>query len=305
VHSRPPDGERDFAPAFPPKTYSTPAFDGNLPSSHYEMILARSMHLSQRREEGDKLDFRMRADFPVTVISKNYDSGETTTDTWTNSFQDSGEANYDYRMATQSMRPEPVSGVYGTGVILPEINLGRHTVDLEIERKPVELTLSATPGKGNTIRFNNKILVDGVDRSKLFKVHRLERDWFLMEDPTGVHQGWEMVNDWRDVTDDGNLSAERDVSFDSFFPPKSPRSAWGDRLYAAEFLDAVERFPELGFLYHVVALVTNEKGAPPMEIVVLSPEKMDADRWCELFQREKFREQDLKGLEELTKKNFR
>jgi hypothetical protein len=59
-----------------------------------------------------------------------------------------------------------------------------------------------------------------------------------------------LVNYWRDITDDGNRAAERNVSFDSFFPPKFPRGTWGNRLYITEFLDTVERLPGLGFLYH-------------------------------------------------------
>jgi hypothetical protein len=205
------------------------------------------------------------------------------------------------------VRPEPVSGVYGTGVILPEINLSRHTIDLDIARKPVKLTLSASPGKGkgSTIRFNNKILVDGVDRSKLFKVHRLERDWFLMGDPLdpSTYHDFEVVNDWHDVTDDGNLAAEREVSFDSFFPPKSPRSAWGDRLYIAEFLDTVERLPEFGFLYHVVLMQT-EEGSKTVLIDAFASEEVGTDKWCELFSREEFLPADIPLKNVLTTKNF-
>jgi hypothetical protein len=40
-------------------------------------------------QKGDRLEFSIRAKFPVTVVSRNYDSGETTSDTRTCSFQDS------------------------------------------------------------------------------------------------------------------------------------------------------------------------------------------------------------------------
>jgi len=297
--------ERTFAAELPRRTRSGPKPDGSA-QDPAALDLMRSMQIMQKIEEGDKLEFRLRADFPVTIISNDYINGVTFKETSISSFQDSGEVEYSYQLETQGRRLTPETGVYGTGVILPEINLSRHRIDLDITRKPVGLTLSASPGKGkgSTIRFQNKITVGGVECSRLFKVHRLERDWFLMEDPTGVNQSWEMVNDWHDVTDDGNLAAERDVSFDSFFPPKDARSKWGDRLYAAEFLDSVERLPELGFLYHVVALVTYEKGIPPMEIIAFSAEKVDADSWCELFQREKFRDQDLKGIKVLTGKKL-
>jgi len=298
--------ERTFAADLPRRTRSGPKPDGSA-QDPAALDLMRSMQIMQKIEEGDRLEFRLRADFPVTVISNDYVSGETVTDTWTNSFQDSGEVEYSYQLETQGRRLTPETGVYGTGVILPKINLSQYRIDLDITRKPVELTLSASPGKGkgSTIRFQNKITVGGVECSRLFKVHRLERDWFFMADPTGVNESWEVINDWRDVTDDGNLAAERDVSFESFFPPKDARSKWGDRLYAAEFLDIVERLPELGFLYHVVYLITTENGKPPMEIAAFSAQKVDADRWCELFQREMFRMLGLSETKELMRKKLR
>ena len=116
-----------------------------------------------------------------------------------------------------------------------------------------------------------------------------------MEDPNGTNQSWEVMNDLRDITDDGNRAAERNVSFDSFFPPKDPRSKWGKRLYIAEFLDTVERLPERGFLYHVVALSTSELSKLPKQIDVYPARKVDADKWCELFWRQQFSPRDAAG----------
>jgi hypothetical protein len=303
------DFERTFAPELPPFKYTIPDYTapdpkkGPTPRQLWKM---RVDAINADNEQGDRLEFSIRALFPVTIISNDYINGATFKETSISSFQDSGEVEYSYQLETQGRRLSPETGVYGTGVILPKINLSRYRIDLDITRKPVELTLSASQGKGkgSTIRFQNKITVGGVECSRLFKVHRLERDWFFMADPTGVNESWEVVNDWHDVTDDGNLAAERDVSFDSFFPPKDARSKWGDRLYTAEFLDTVERLPELGFLYHVVYLITTENGKPPMEIAAFSAQKVDADRWCELLQRKEFRTLGLSETKELMRKKL-
>lgn len=233
---------------------------------------------------GDRIDIDIDASFKVKVTAQSFLVGNepATTDESVESYNGSAKVPYAYRAPKLDKSVGPAASNLPGGMIVPAVSFARYTIDAAVERKPTDFKLTASPAGRTAIRFANKILVNGRDESRMFKVRRFERDWIHWNVGNAPVSGWELINDWHEVTADGNREPARTVSFGGFFPPKFPGNKREDRIYLVEFLDAVDGFPEFGFLYHPVLLGTARTGKGRVQLRAFEARQVDADGWCEI-----------------------
>jgi hypothetical protein len=143
---------------------------------------------------------------------------------------------------------------------------------------PHEFGLSARPAPDGALLLESRVVVGGRDASPSVRVLRFARLWAVRERPDEppVH---ELVADWRELGSHGNRGASRRIDPDALLPGGPDAPAHGK--WISEHLELVDGLPELGLLYHQVAVEKPPDGSGH-SLAATEARRVTASAWCEV-----------------------
>ena len=140
---------------------------------------------------------------------------------------------------------------------------------------PHEFGLTARVASDGTPALLSRVVVGGRDVTSSLRVRRMERSWVVKREPGGA-ETYELASDWRAFTNEGGLPIPREQLQEAIEAPGGK-----DRRWLVEFLEMVEDLPELGLLYHTVAMETRAEG-PRFHLLASEGRSISPSAWCEI-----------------------